>query len=236
MKIYERWLQALLSSAPRSRVLARLASLAQIGELARRLEWGKNSKPKKIQPRPQGFSLKKWKNPLGFKQNSKNFLDQKLTTKKYHDEFPNLQNSQRAVEDITHNKKRQPRYAGTTTIPRILRLFWISKQTSTKSSHPKKYLPSFPTQNKILESKISNLSPKSFDHPRHFNSGVSPPTPIGGWTNPVQSKFYLERLTSQTTTGKWILKMFYSPFRSFEQLLTSIGVPRSLPLFKFQKC
>ena len=37
MKIYERWLQALLSSAPRSRVLARLASLAQIGELARRL-------------------------------------------------------------------------------------------------------------------------------------------------------------------------------------------------------
>ena len=38
MKIYERWLQALLSSAPRSRVLARLASLAQIGELARRLK------------------------------------------------------------------------------------------------------------------------------------------------------------------------------------------------------
>ena len=37
MKIYERSLQALLSSAPRSRVLARLASLAQIGELARRL-------------------------------------------------------------------------------------------------------------------------------------------------------------------------------------------------------
>ena len=39
MKIYERWLQALLSSAPRSRVLARLASLAQIGELARRLNY-----------------------------------------------------------------------------------------------------------------------------------------------------------------------------------------------------
>ena len=37
MKIYERSLQALLSSAPRSRVLARLATLAQIGELARRL-------------------------------------------------------------------------------------------------------------------------------------------------------------------------------------------------------
>ena len=42
MKFYERSLQALLSSAPRgfaarSRVLARLASLAQIGEFARRL-------------------------------------------------------------------------------------------------------------------------------------------------------------------------------------------------------
>ena len=37
MKIYERSLQALLSSTPRSRVLARLASLTQIGELARRV-------------------------------------------------------------------------------------------------------------------------------------------------------------------------------------------------------
>jgi len=42
MKFYERSLQALLFSAPRgfaahSRVLARVASLAQIGELARRL-------------------------------------------------------------------------------------------------------------------------------------------------------------------------------------------------------
>ena len=43
MKLYERSLQALLSSAPRgftarSHVLARLASLTQIGELARRLD------------------------------------------------------------------------------------------------------------------------------------------------------------------------------------------------------
>ena len=42
MKICKGWLQALLSPAPRgfaarSRVLARLVSLAQIGELARRL-------------------------------------------------------------------------------------------------------------------------------------------------------------------------------------------------------
>ena len=43
MKICKGWLQALLSSAPRgfaarSRVLVRLVSLAQIGELARRLD------------------------------------------------------------------------------------------------------------------------------------------------------------------------------------------------------
>ena len=43
MKIYEKSLQALLSAAPRgfaarSGVLARLASLAQTGELARKLE------------------------------------------------------------------------------------------------------------------------------------------------------------------------------------------------------
>ena len=37
MKIFKRWLQALLSSVLRSRVFVRLASLAQIGELARRL-------------------------------------------------------------------------------------------------------------------------------------------------------------------------------------------------------
>ena len=37
MKIYERSLQSLLSSAPRARVLARLALLAQVGELARGL-------------------------------------------------------------------------------------------------------------------------------------------------------------------------------------------------------
>ena len=37
MKFYERSLQAILSSAPRSRVLERLVYFAQIGELARRL-------------------------------------------------------------------------------------------------------------------------------------------------------------------------------------------------------
>ena len=36
------------------------------------------------------------KNRLGFQQNPKNFLHQKLTPKKSHAEFPNLQHSQKA--------------------------------------------------------------------------------------------------------------------------------------------
>ena len=52
MKIYKGSLQALLSSAPRgfaarSRVLARLVSLAQIGELARRLWFGRRRQLRK---------------------------------------------------------------------------------------------------------------------------------------------------------------------------------------------
>ena len=42
LKLYERSLQALLSSVPRSCVLARLASLAQTGELAHRLFESRN--------------------------------------------------------------------------------------------------------------------------------------------------------------------------------------------------
>ena len=44
------------------------------------------------------------------------------------------------------------------------------KESLLKSSHPKKYLPNFPTQ-KISESKISNPK-KSFDHPLHLKSVV----------------------------------------------------------------
>ena len=149
-----------------------------------------------------------------------------------------MTNFQRAVKDITRKKQRQPGYAGTTTIPRILRLFWISNKSPLKSSHPKKYFLNFPTQNKIPESKISNLRQKSFDHPRHLNSGVpTPPPPYWGFNKPCSKDILLIKTHKpNNNTGKWILKMFYSPFRSFEQLLTSIGIPRSWPLFKFQKC
>ena len=66
MKICKGWLQALLSSAPRgfaarSRVLARLVSLAQIGELTRRLNLylKKLQMNKKVKPyfTPQGVVI-----------------------------------------------------------------------------------------------------------------------------------------------------------------------------------
>ena len=56
------------------------------------------------------------KNPLGFKQNPKNSLN----------EFPESRKGYN-----TKKNQRQPGYAGTTTIPRIFRLFWISKQIPT---------------------------------------------------------------------------------------------------------
>ena len=112
--------------------------------------------------------------------------------------------------------------------------FEYPNKSPLKSSYPKKYLPNFPTQNKIPESKISNPQ-KSFDHPRHLNS-VVPPPPLLGLKKPC-SKYILLRKTHKPNnyTGKWILKMFYNPFRSFEQLLTSIWVPRSWPLIQVPK-
>ena len=53
--------------------------------------------------------------------------------------------------------------------------FGITKKCLIKSSHPKKYLPNFPTK-KILQSKISNPK-KSFDHPRHRNQEYPPHWP-----------------------------------------------------------
>ena len=114
---------------------------------------------------------------IEFKQNPKNFLDQKLTPKKCHDEFPNLQNSQRAVEDITHNKKGSqdmrvlPRYHESSDCFEYPKNPYLNQATQNNTCQI------FATQNKISESKISKLPPKSFNHPRHFNSGVHPPPP-----------------------------------------------------------
>ena len=101
------------------------------------------------------------KNPLGFKQNPKN----------------SLTNFRRAGKDITRKKTKGSQ--DTRVLPRYHEssdCFEYPNKSPLKSSHPKKYLPNFPTQNKIPESKISNPQ-KSFDHPRHLNSVVPPPPP-----------------------------------------------------------
>ena len=114
---------------------------------------------------------------IEFIQNPKNFLDQKLTPKKCHDEFPNLQNSQRAVEDITHNKKGSqdmrvlPRYHESSDC------FEYPKKSLLKSSHPKQNpgIENFKTPPKIVQSSPS-LELRSIPPPPHTHTH----TPIGG--------------------------------------------------------
>ena len=55
------------------------------------IEWGQKSKPKKI--------------PRASNKTPKKSLDQKLTPKKSHAEFPNLKNFQKIVNDITRKVK-----------------------------------------------------------------------------------------------------------------------------------
>ena len=66
------------------------------------IEWGQNSKHKKKSLRLQ------------------------TKPKKFPNEFPESRKGYN-----TKKNQRQPGYAGTTTIPRIFRLFWISKQIPT---------------------------------------------------------------------------------------------------------
>ena len=66
----------------------------------------------------------------------------------------------------------RPGYTGTTT---ILQIVLNTQKPLLKSSHPKKYLPDFPTQK---HPGMENFNPhpkkKSFDYPRHLKSRVPP--------------------------------------------------------------
>ena len=102
------------------------------------------------------------KNPLGFKQNSKKSLDQNLTPKKSHAEFPSHKNFQKALNDITR---------------RIETLVFNTQKTPYFNQATQKILAKIFQPKKIQKSKISTPK-KSFDHPCHLNSGVPPP-PLG---------------------------------------------------------
>ena len=106
------------------------------------------------------FKWQGWSNG-GKKQNPKKSLDQNLTSKQSHTQFPS-------------HKHFQRNYAA-----QIFRLFWIThKIPRLKLSHPQKIFlgsliaknENFPTQ-KSQNGKISN-PPKSFNHPCHLKSGV----------------------------------------------------------------
>ena len=67
----------------------------------------------------------------------------------------------------------EPRGGDTQALPQIFRLCWIPKKISFKSSHPKKYLPKFPTQ--------KNPGREDFYYPRHLRSLVRPLSPGPGF-------------------------------------------------------
>ena len=98
--------------------------------------------------------LKTEKNPQGFKQNPKKSLDQKnLTAKISHDQFP----SHKIFPESVKNPKKVIASYGLLILAKI-------------------FLPPPPPKKKITKSKISNPR-RSFDHPCHLKSEVTPPPP-----------------------------------------------------------
>ena len=101
------------------------------------------------------------KNPLGFKQNSKKSLDQNLTPKKSHAEFPSHKNFQKALNDITR---------------RIETLVFNTQKTPYFNQATQEILAKIFQPKKLQKSKISTPQ-KSFDHSCHLKSGAPPPPP-----------------------------------------------------------
>ena len=108
---------------------------------------------------------------VGLKQSPIKSLDQNLTPKKSHAEFQRHKNFSFLY---SWNQAAER----TRELLRIFRLFWIPKNISLlKSSYLRKILAKIFLPKKISKSKLSKTE-KSFDHPCHFKSGV---TPLGLW-------------------------------------------------------
>ena len=69
-----------------------------------------------------GTKIKTQKHPQGYQQNPKKSLDQKLTPKIFHAEFPSLKNFQKALND-TCTLFAELRGWDTRALPGIFRLF-----------------------------------------------------------------------------------------------------------------
>ena len=108
------------------------------------IEWGQKSKPKK-----KSLDQKFTPPPPQPKKKQK---------KKSHAEFPSLENFQKALNDIRWKIKfwktslvvliRRSMWPGYAVTAQIFRLFWIAPNSLIKPSHPKKFLPKFPTLKK----------------------------------------------------------------------------------------
>ena len=106
-----------------------------------------------------GAKIKTQKNILGFKQNTKNSLDQNLTPQKSHAEFPSQKNFERNYAAGIHGNYH----------------IITPKNPYLNQKKKKNTCQNFPTP-KILKPKISNPK-KSFDHLCHLKSRVPP---LGG--------------------------------------------------------
>ena len=117
-----------------------------------------------------GVKIKTQKNPYGFQQNPQKSLDQNLTPphlkkKKSHAKFPSLldsnntRNTKNMIFCFINNIMQDDNF----------RLFWIRKKSLPKLSHPKIYLPNFPTQK-----KSRNIKFQTQKHPSIILSGVPP--------------------------------------------------------------
>ena len=133
------------------------------------IKWGQKSKPQKI--------------PKASNKTPQKSLDQNLTPKKSHAEFPSHQNFVKALNNTTRKIE--------TLVMECLCLFihytiWellfhessdcleYPKKSLLKSSDPKKILGNIFLPKKIPEVKNFKPQLKSFDHPCHLKSRVPP--------------------------------------------------------------
>ena len=117
----------------------------------------------KVQGRYSGFQVIDWLNE-GKKQNPQKSLDQNLTPKKSHAEFPSHKNFQKALNDFLA-QNIETLVLNTPKNPYL--------NQATPPPQKKRKLPNFPTLPKSRKLKISN--PKNFfDHLCHLKSGVNP--------------------------------------------------------------
>ena len=126
------------------------------------IEWGKTQNPKISQ---------------GFQQNPQKVSGPKTNPKKSHAEFLGLKNSQKAEQVCLYSVFADSLRCHDTlgSITNLQIVLNTRKNPYYKSSHPKNYLPNFPTPK---NPGIETFKPtKSSDHPSEVHPTLPPPSP-----------------------------------------------------------